>query len=98
MIEAKISRESGCSVEGSGGPIAQANDILLLINGVYNGFLLAQDALGCMAFKAMLLMALNNDDGPTWKRNETAQGYATRVPKRQTPPDQFGSRPEEVMG
>lgn len=85
MIEVKASKATGVQIEGHGNPLEQAEDIINIISAVHNGFLMAQDILGATLFHAVVVKSLSDPDSPIWT-SRNAEGYATRVPKRQTPP------------
>ena len=85
MIEVKSDKATGVQIEGSGDPLEQANDVLNIIGAAHKGFLMAQDTFGAMLFKLAICATLSDPNNAIWSNRE-AEGYAMRIPKRQTPP------------
>lgn len=90
MINAKVGKGTECQVTSRGTPADVAEDVCNIANGIYTGFLLANNVLGAALFRTTLLMILNDRESPIWRLNKSAEGVAVRVPKRKTPPESGG--------
>lgn len=74
MIEAKISRENEKQViHAEGNVLELANDVAVLISGIYNQFLHV-DAGTAEMFRVGLQAIVKDRSGPCWKANDGQVG------------------------
>ena len=78
MIKAHVGKGIGCSVEGSGSPREQTNDLLHIIGSVYKGIDRAGIPGLAEMFRHTLILALLDGDNPCWRVG--GEGYTMVMP------------------
>ena len=78
MIECKVGKEIGCQVQSIGSPMEYANDVLCIINSIYNA-IKDNDPIGASCFRVML--GLNFCDERFLDTNPDGTTIAVAVPK-----------------
>lgn len=79
MIECKVGKEIDCQIKSVGSPVEHANDVLCLINAVYNG-IKNSDPDGATCFRIILGLELCNEG--FWDINPDGTTISVAVPKK----------------
>lgn len=79
MIECKVGKEIGCQVQSIGSPMEHANDVLCIINAVYNA-IKNNDPGGANCFR--IILGLKLCDEGFWDINPDGTSISVAVPKK----------------